>query len=106
MDAERFDALTRLIGSRISRRVAVGLTVTGLLSVTVPDAEALKCSKQKPCPACKWCTHKKCKPDPTQDRLSGRPDRLWRRLCHGGVLHPRRLPGRGVSRGHLCEMRE
>jgi hypothetical protein len=42
MDSARFGTLTRLIGSRTSRRVAVGLEATGMLSVAVPDAEAAR----------------------------------------------------------------
>jgi hypothetical protein len=70
MDAHRFDALTRLIGSRTSRRVAVGVAATGLLSLAVPDAEAARCSKSKPCPECKKCKKHKCKPDATQNRAA------------------------------------
>jgi hypothetical protein len=44
MQAERFDTLLRLIGSRTSRRMAVGLAATGLLSLTVPEAAARRCS--------------------------------------------------------------
>jgi hypothetical protein len=62
--------LTRFIGSRTSRRVAVGLTVSGLLSIKVPEAAAAKCSKQKPCPKCKRCHKHKCKPDANQNNDS------------------------------------
>lgn len=62
MDAERFDALTRLIGSRTSRRMAVGLAATGLLTIVVPGTEAVGCSKTTPCPECQRCKKHKCKP--------------------------------------------
>jgi hypothetical protein len=62
MDASRFDALARLIGSRVSRRVAVGLAVTGLVARTETDVEAVRCSKQNPCPECQRCRKHKCKP--------------------------------------------
>jgi hypothetical protein len=62
MDAARFDTLTRLIGSRTSRRVLVGLAASGLLGIAVPDAEAAKCSNKKPCPECYQCKKHKCKP--------------------------------------------
>jgi hypothetical protein len=63
MDARRFDALARLIGSRTSRRVAVGLAATGLVAVTGPDVAAARCSKTKPCPECYRCKKHKCKRD-------------------------------------------
>jgi hypothetical protein len=75
MDADRFDALTQFIGSRTSRRVVVGLAATGLLSMAVPDAEAARCSKQKPCPECKKCKRHRCKPDATQNGT----------VCSGGT---------------------
>ena len=40
MDADRFDTIARVIGFRTSRRLAVGLVATGLLSLTVPDTVA------------------------------------------------------------------
>jgi hypothetical protein len=61
MDAARFDTLTRLIGSRTSRRVLVGLAASGLLGIAVPDAEAAKCSNKKPCPECYQCKKHKCR---------------------------------------------
>ena len=66
MDADRFDAVTRFIGSRRSRRVALGLVMTGLLTVAVPDAEA-RCSARKPCPTCKRCRRHRCRRDTSQD---------------------------------------
>ena len=67
LDAERFDTLTRLIRSRTSRRLAVGLAATGLLSIAVPDAEAARCNQQTLCPVCRRCRRHRCKPDRTQD---------------------------------------
>jgi hypothetical protein len=63
MDAERFDTLTRFISSRTSRRVTVGLVATGLLAITVPEAEtkAVRCSETTPCPGCYRCKKHKCK---------------------------------------------
>jgi len=52
MDANGFDRLARLIGSRSSRRAALGLAVTGLFAAAVPEAEAVRCSKRNPCPEC------------------------------------------------------
>src|SRR3954470_15384045 len=62
MDANRFDAFTRLIGSRTSRRIAIGLGATGLLFTAVPEAEARKCSKKNPCPKCYRCRKHRCRP--------------------------------------------
>jgi hypothetical protein len=62
IDAERFDAITRIVGSRASRRLAVGLVVAGLLGITGPPAEAARCTKQSPCPECQKCKKHKCKP--------------------------------------------
>jgi hypothetical protein len=62
MDTARFDTLTRFVGSRTSRRAAVGLTVAGLLASATPDADAARCSKAKPCPECKRCRQRRCKP--------------------------------------------
>jgi hypothetical protein len=67
LDAERFETLTRLIGSRTSRRMAVGLAATGLLSIAVPDAEAVRCNQQTLCPVCRRCRRHRCRPDRTQD---------------------------------------
>ena len=67
MDADRFATLTRLVGSRTSRRVAVGLAATGLLSIAVPDAEAARCNKQTLCPVCRRCRRHRCRPDRTQN---------------------------------------
>jgi hypothetical protein len=67
MDANRFDALARVIVARTTRRVAVGLAVSGLLGVAVPDAEAARCSKTRPCPACKRCKRQRCRKDVTQN---------------------------------------
>jgi hypothetical protein len=74
MEASRFDALARVIGSRISRRVAVGLAATGLMARTGQDAAALRCSKNKPCPECHKCKDGKCK-----------PKRLLSRCTEGGT---------------------
>jgi hypothetical protein len=63
MEAGRFDTLTRFIGSRTSRRVAVGLAATGLVARPGPDVDAAQCSKKKPCPECRRCKKHKCKPD-------------------------------------------
>jgi len=63
MDASRFDALARLVGSRTSRRVAVGLAATSLVVRTSLNVEAAKCSKKKPCPECRRCKKHKCKLD-------------------------------------------
>ena len=62
MEASRFDALARLVGSRISRRVAVGLAATGLVTTASADAQAVLCSKTTPCPECQRCKKHKCKP--------------------------------------------
>jgi hypothetical protein len=67
MDADHFDGFARLIGSPASRRLAVGLIAMGLLGTGVPDAAAVKCSKQHPCPKCKKCKHHRCKPDATKN---------------------------------------
>jgi hypothetical protein len=67
LDAERFDTLTRLIRSRTSRRMAVGLAATGLLSIGVPDAEAARCNKRKPCLVCRRCRRHRCRPDRSQN---------------------------------------
>ena len=61
MDANRFDSVARLIGSRTTRRVAAGLAVTGLLSIAVPEASAVRCSTQKPCPDCYRCRQHRCR---------------------------------------------
>jgi hypothetical protein len=62
MNAPRFDALARLVGARISRRVAVGLAATGLVTTAGADAQAVRCTKQNPCPECQRCKKHKCKP--------------------------------------------
>jgi hypothetical protein len=62
MDATGFDTLARRVGSRTSRRVAFGLAVAALLTTAVPDAEAARCSKRRPCPECKRCRRGQCKP--------------------------------------------
>ena len=67
MEAERFDTLTRLIGGRTSRRLAVALAATGLLSLAVPDIAEARCSARKRCPDCKRCKKHRCKPDAGQD---------------------------------------
>src|SRR5215213_5208279 len=64
MDANDFDSLARLIGSRRSRRVALGLATTGLLSIALPDAAAAKCSKNNPCAVCYRCRRGRCKQKP------------------------------------------
>jgi hypothetical protein len=71
MDADGFDTLARRIGSRTSRRLAIGLAATGLLSVTVPDAVAARCSAAKPCPECKKCKRHRCRPDAKQTSCGG-----------------------------------
>jgi len=71
MDADGFDTLARLVGSRTSRRLAIGLATTGLWSLSVPEAEAARCSKQNPCPECKRCKRHRCKPAATQTACSG-----------------------------------
>jgi len=58
MNADRFNALTRLIGSRASRRSAVALAATGLLAVAAPDAAAARCSRQADCAICYRCTRR------------------------------------------------
>jgi hypothetical protein len=63
MDADRFDALSRRIGTRTSRRVTLGLAAMGLLTIAVPEAAAARCSNRKPCPTCKRCKRHRCKPD-------------------------------------------
>ena len=83
MQPERFDALSRLIGARTSLRTAVALAATGLLSLSVPDVEAARCSKKKRCPKCKRCKKEPCKPDARQngeacEGVSGG-------TCHGGT---------------------
>jgi len=62
MDANRFDTLARLIGSRTSRRIAFSLGATGLLSIAAPEAEARRCSTQKDCPKCYRCRKHRCRP--------------------------------------------
>jgi hypothetical protein len=67
VEAERFDTLSRLIGSRTSRRKAVALAATGLLGIAAPEAAAGRCSRRKSCPECKRCKKQRCKPDATQN---------------------------------------
>src|SRR5215213_7160675 len=67
MEAERFDALSRLVGSRTSRRMAVALAATGLLGLAMPDVAEARCSTRNPCPDCKKCRKRRCKPDAEQD---------------------------------------
>jgi hypothetical protein len=68
LQTDRFDALTRSIGSRTSRRLAIGLAATGLLSIAMPDAEAARCSKQDPsCPECRLCKRHRCRPDASKN---------------------------------------
>ena len=101
MQAERFDTLSRLIGARTSRRMAVGLAATGLLSLAIPEAAAARCSTRKPCPDCRKCRKHRCKPDATQNGATLHRGRHLRErdLLPGpaGELHRRRavLPGRG-----------
>jgi hypothetical protein len=61
VDANRFDTLARFVGSRTSRRLAIGLAAMGLLSIAVPEAEAVRCSQRHPCPACYQCKHHRCR---------------------------------------------
>jgi hypothetical protein len=61
VDVERFDTLARIVGSRVSRRVAVGVVATGLLGVTGPDEVEARCSRRKPCGPCKRCRKGRCK---------------------------------------------
>jgi hypothetical protein len=101
MNDDRFDAITRFIGSRASRRLVAGLAATGLLSVAVPEAAARGCSAARPCPACKRCKRHRCKPDRSKNGTA----------CLGGICHdgkcrctdPRthRCPGTGVC-GECC----
>ena len=101
MDTDRFDAIARFIGSRTTRRMAVGLAAMGLLSSAVPDATAARCSATRPCPACKRCKRHRCRPDAMQD---GAP-------CTGGTCqdgtcvctdpNTHRCPGTGVC-GECC----
>jgi hypothetical protein len=67
MQAERFDTLSRLIGARTSRRMAVVLAATGLLSIAMPEVAAARCSSSKPCPECKTCRKHRCKPDAAEN---------------------------------------
>jgi len=71
MEVERFDALSRFIGSRTSRRMAAGLVAAGLLGMTVPEAAATKCSKLQHCPECKRCRRHRCKPDTLATSCTG-----------------------------------
>jgi hypothetical protein len=71
MDADGFDTLARLIGTRTSRRLAIGLATTGLLSLAVPGAAAARCSKGSPCPACRKCKHRRCRQVATQTSCNG-----------------------------------
>ena len=99
MDAERFDALTRLIGSRTSRRIAVGLVAAGLLTIVVPEAEALRCSKTKPCPECQRCRRRRCKPDMTKN---GTPCAGDTGTCAEGVCGDCGKPGAFCCLGAYC----
>ena len=93
MDAGRFDALTRRIGSRTTRRIAIGLGVTGLLAITTSGADALQCSRQKPCPDCKKCKKRRCRRDTTQNGLVvplGVPGNV--RTGGASALRPARRP--------------
>jgi len=59
MIADRFDTLTRRIGARTSRRVALGLAATGLLS-SERDASALACQHNSDCPGNQTCKNDTC----------------------------------------------
>lgn len=83
MHAARFDTLARLVGTRTSRRVAVGLAASGLLSIAVPEAAAARCSATRPCPACKKCKQHRCKPDVAQNG-----DPCASGTCQSGVCSP------------------
>ena len=51
LDAERFDTLTRLIRSRTSRRMAVGLAATGLLSMACPMRKRCAATSRRSVPS-------------------------------------------------------
>jgi hypothetical protein len=93
MDAARFDTLTRSLGSRTSRRVAVGLAVSGLLGVAVPDAEAARCSRNRPCPQCKRCKQHRCRKDATQDGQDCTGGACQNGVCTAECSSPQNCPG-------------
>ena len=75
MDASRFDSLARSIGSRRATLRALGaLALGGVALSTYDEAEALRCSKNKPCPVCHRCRRERC-----------RPKRVFSRCTEGGT---------------------
>jgi hypothetical protein len=61
MDPRRFDALTRTIGLRRSRRAALAMLPALLGLGIATDATAAKCSKRKPCGPCRRCKKGRCR---------------------------------------------
>src|SRR5215217_5048694 len=64
MDADRFDALTKSLRVRLSRRAAIGpiAGMAALLGLTHPEAALARCGTKNPCPVCKTCKNGECKP--------------------------------------------
>lgn len=107
MDSRRFDALTRRLGSPVSRRSLVGGALASLSGATVGgDAAPKKCAKlTKPCggkagkccPGTK-CVKKQCKcPRPIIDRCGQRCVNFQTDMLNCGAC------GSGCKQGQLCQ---
>jgi hypothetical protein len=92
MDADRFDALSRMVSTAGSRRRAVATALGGaliLLSLAHPDDAAVK----KRCPPCKKRKKGKCKKKPDGSNCPGG-------ICRRGVCQPGDLcPGQRLCDG-------
>jgi hypothetical protein len=100
MDPTRFDRLAVVVGRQTSRRAALGfLAATGLLTIGVPDAEAARCSKQKPCLECKRCRRHKCRPTQSGLACSDDGNECTRNECDGdgACAHPPKSAGTACS---------
>jgi hypothetical protein len=83
MDGSRFDALTRSLSVRLSRRVGMGLLAAVGLRQVVPLAEVQ--AKNKHCPPCRKKKHGRCK-----KRLpDGTPCGGECRECRNGACAPK-----------------
>jgi hypothetical protein len=63
VDASRFDALVRFLGSAADRRLALRGLVAGAVAALGSSGAEAKCNKKKPCGLCKRCLHRHCKPE-------------------------------------------
>jgi hypothetical protein len=63
MEAARFDRLVRVVGERRTRRATLGILGALVWPGSTPDdAVAARCSPSRPCPKCRVCRKRRCRP--------------------------------------------